>query len=170
MATNTNTNLLENMLFEATISRAPNVSFFGKNITLPSLSIGQSNVPTPFSNLPVPGDHIVFSPLELTFGIDANFQAYLEIYNWMLEIGFPESFDQYNKTGIPRQQLTAGKTSEITITLFSKQNNPQFNFIFEDCWPSDLSSINIDIQNDSVLYTDVDVTLQYTKFRIEPVT
>ena len=156
-----NTNLLENINFSIVLQRAPNVEFFGKGVSLPSINISSVAQPTPFSVIKQQGDHITFSPLDVTFRVDEEMANWSEIFNWMTSIGFPESHEQYGRPNIKAQNTL---TSDIELIIFSSKNNPKHSFTFKDAWPSDISSIIIDIDQDGVIYSEVTVTFEYDTY------
>jgi hypothetical protein len=164
------TNLLESLRFKFTVDRLPNVSYFGKGVTIPSISIGVANVPNRYSNIPAQGDHAVFAPIDITFRIDAKMENYNEILKWMTEISFPDNNEQYgNPVRRPNQTHYKSNLSDGTVTLFTSKDNPAFELTFEDMWPSDVSSINIEIDQENVVYAECTVTFQYVKFALQAI-
>jgi hypothetical protein len=166
MTTEKNVNILENILFRSVIKRAPNVSYFSKSLNIPNVSIAAVPYSTPFSTIKQQGDHITFSPLEITFNIDEDLANYKEIITWMNSIGFPENYAQYGKTNRSIEQIDKSLVSDIEVMLFSNKSNPIHMFTFKNAWPSDLSGINMNIENDTVLYAECSVTFEYDTFEV----
>ena len=54
---------------------------------IPGIAMTISQVGTPFSNMKEPDTKIMFEDLVCTFKLTENFDGYLEIYNWIKEIG-----------------------------------------------------------------------------------
>ena len=52
--------------FEFTLNRLPNVEFFIQNATIPGVTIPDATQTTPFSNIPRPGNKLLFEELQLT--------------------------------------------------------------------------------------------------------
>jgi hypothetical protein len=159
-----NLNILENINFKLVLGRAPNVEFFSKSVVIPSISIGSSVVPTPFSAVNLPGDHMTFGPLDVTFRIDENLANWTEIFNWMNSIAFPEDYDQYgmyNENGIP-----ISLTCDIELHIMSSKNNTIRTLTFKNAWPSDLAGLSIDIDQEGVVYAETTVSFLYDTFTL----
>jgi hypothetical protein len=156
--------MLQNNLFKSVIHRAPKLDYFSKAVNIPNISLPSVPVASPFTTIKEQGDHISFAPLELTFTIDANLKNYKEIVDWMTEIGFPESYEQYGKTkpvGVKESLL-----SDIDVFVFSGKNNPTRAFKFINAWPTDLGGININIENETITYAECSVTFEYDLFTV----
>jgi hypothetical protein len=93
-----NMSLLNPNEFRFFIHRAPTLMFFVQKVDLPSMSM-EDTVPTenPFTTVHVPGDHITFDPLPVTFLVDEDLKGYTEVYEWMRALGFPHDFDEYKR-------------------------------------------------------------------------
>lgn len=150
---------LQGLNFNLVLDRAPTTTYFSTDTTLPGMNIGAVSVPNPLVALSVPGDHIDFEPLELTFDVDSNLRNYKEIQQWMLELGFPQTFGQFKKT--PRWN-----TSDGTLIILNSQLNRVGEFVFEGLWPTSLSSLMFSISNSDQVYIQAAVTFEYTLFRI----
>lgn len=158
-------NFLEGINFKMVLKRAPHLEFFSKAVTIPSISIAQVPVSTPFSTIYEHGDHITFAPLDFTFRIDQKMQNWTEIVTWMTQIGFPESYEQYGVKEISSiRKSPADLKSDIDVVLFSSKNNPIKTMTFKNAWPTDISGISIDIDQDNVTYLESTVTFSYDIF------
>ena len=89
-------NQLNVVSFETNFTRLPNVNFFCQRINIPSIGLGLASQATPFSDIPVLGDKLLFEQLTLNFIVSEDLSNYLEIYNWLISIGFPENDTQFN--------------------------------------------------------------------------
>ncbi|PCJ96689.1 MAG: hypothetical protein COA52_00340 [Hyphomicrobiales bacterium] len=147
------------------LEKTPLVEFFGKSISIPSISIAPIDRSTQFTTLKEQGDTIQFSQLDVTFRIDEQLLNYKEIFDWMVSIGFPEDFTQYgNPRGISTMKNVL--VSDIDILLFSSKNNPLHRFTFVGAWPTDLSGISINIDDESIIYTECTVSFAYDTFSL----
>jgi hypothetical protein len=71
-----NINFLGQNGFRFAIKRLPTVNYFCQAVSVPAVSIGAIESPTPFAFVPRPGDRITYEPLTLTFKVDENLQNY----------------------------------------------------------------------------------------------
>tara|TARA_B110000495_G_scaffold120209_1_gene104358 strand:+ start:744 stop:1268 length:525 start_codon:yes stop_codon:yes gene_type:complete len=139
-------NQLNVISFQTNFLRLPNVNFFCQKVTIPSLAIGTALQPTLFSDIPVEGDKIVFEQLTISFIVDENITNYLEIYRWLIAMGFPDQADQFN---LSDGMIGAGNSidtlkTDMNVILQTNKSNPNFNFTFKDAFPVTLSSLDLD--------------------------
>lgn len=169
----TNKNFLSQLGFVFKIQRLPNVEYFCQSGNIPGITLGVSTFKTPFKDIPVPGDHLEYEDLTITFKVDEDLQSWLEIYNWMTGLGFPESFDQFNelKAQNPRVGRAPSKNnvvmSDATMTVLSSNMNPKFRINFHDLFPIALSGINFSSTDDDVAHITASATFKYLIFKVE---
>ena len=92
-------NFLSVIGFKFALERCPKVDFYCNAANLPSITLGVAEQPSYLRNIPVPGDKIQFEDLQISFIVDEHMENYLEIYDWITGLGFPESIDQYIQLG-----------------------------------------------------------------------
>ncbi len=88
-----NRNYLSPGGFKFLLDRAPKVSFLCKTASIPEISIGVVERPTPFVRIPQEGN-IQYGTLSLDFLVDEDLNNYLEIHNWIRGMGVPEDFEE----------------------------------------------------------------------------
>ena len=154
--------------FKFSLTKLPKVEYFTTACNIPGISLGNTIQPTPLADIPLPGDTINFSDLEITFLVDENLENFREIHGWMYGIGYPKSRTQFadlvgaNKDRFPTQgkdsQTTdAGKVkygatplgpifSDATLNVLSSKNRANIEVRFSDVFPVSLSSLNFDQQ------------------------
>lgn len=162
--TPTSLNTLSTHKFRFAISDLPATNFFVQSVNIPSLSFGRSDVPTPFSRMPLAGDHMDFGELQVSFNVDEAFQNYLELHDWMRALAFPESWEEYktlNPTG--QERFT---TSDATLLILSNSHNPIIEVHFESIFPTFMSDLNFDSRVGSNQPIDCTVTFAYQQFKI----
>mgnify|MGYP001487429310 CR=1 FL=1 len=169
--------------FKFQIMKLPKVEYFTTACNIPGISLNATVQPTPLADIPLPGDTIIFSDLEITFLVDENLENYREIHGWMYGIGFPKSRTQFaslvkmNKDRFPTQGkdslvTDAGKVkygatplgpifSDATLNVLTSKNMPNIEVRFSDVFPSSLSSLNFNQQADDVNYLTASVTFKY---------
>jgi len=167
----TNLSLLNPSNFRFDLIKAPYITFFAQNIVLPSINLGASDVSTPFTSISYPGDHLEFDPLNVTFMVDEDLNGYIEIFNWMRGLGFPDSFDEY-KALVSNEDFssrTEETTTDIAVYTMTGSRNINIKYTFRDAYPIGLSPIvlNAAVQTPPVLTCQA--TFKYTTFDIETI-
>ena len=171
--TPTNRNFLSPLNFRLVLQRAPSLNFFLQGASIPGLSFeGYVNLTNPFAKIPLPGDHINYSPLTISFMVDEDLSNYLEIFNWMLYIGGPTSIDpgavqspyglDNSITTDPMQAIR----SDIKLMILSSAKNPNLEITFNDAFPSQLGELQFNTTAGTINYLESSVTFEYVKYSI----
>jgi hypothetical protein len=170
-----NKSFLSPLGFKFTIKKTPHVNYFVQAASLPSLSLGRYDVNTPFVKIPMPGDHLDFGEFTVTYKVDEDLKNYLEIYNWMVALGFPDNFEQYRVADISRKGSNSGSIdrmtglgliSDATLTILSSAMNPLHNVVFENMFPTSLAELEFTTTDSDINYLTSTVTFAYQKFSI----
>jgi hypothetical protein len=104
---------------------------------------------------------------------------YIELYNWLIALGFPNSYEQYatyirNKSNKFPFVTTAKGVTEVlaysdgTLTILDSTNNAKVNIIFKNLFPISLQALDFDIASQTVEYFTAIATFKYTIFEVEP--
>ena len=138
-----------------TIKRLPNVSFFTQSVSLPGLSIGETNIPTPFKNIHLHGDKLEYDMLNIQVAMDENMNSFIEVKNWIVGLSKPNNFEQY-------ANLSAGDGlySDASLIILNSSKNPNIEVSFKDLFPMNLGEIAFDTRE-----TDVPVPVCTMSFR-----
>jgi hypothetical protein len=167
---------LSQLGFKFTLARAPSINYFVQSASLPSITLNRVDVSNPFIKIPMAGDHLDFGEFTLTYKVDEDLQNYLEIYNWLIGIGFPDSFEQYKSidsirkgknTGLADPLRGYGVFSDATLTILSSAMNPLHHVVFNDAFPTSLSELEFNTTDPDITYITSTVTFAYRKFSIE---
>lgn len=162
----TNTSLLQPTKFQFTFARMPNLTYFCQNISLPGASLSEITRNTPFVDIYSPGEKLIYETLDLTFLVDEDLRTWLEIYDWMVGLTFPENFDQYRRM-IKEKADFGGKTSDATLTVLSNKNQPNIRANFKGCFPTSVGQLNFDVTSDANQVMTSSVTIRYDYFTID---
>ena len=171
-----NKNFLSPFGYKFSIKRTPTVNWFVQSVVLPSITLTNTTVPTPFIQLPIPGDHIEFGNLRVTFRVDEDMNNYLELYNWLQALGFPDNFDQYKNIASRTRGPLSGNAdsltgdsiySDATLLILSSNMNPITEITFVDVFPVALSELSFNSQLTDVQYVEASVTFAHRKFDIK---
>ena len=124
-----NPNMLQPNKFTLNLSRAPNLQYFCQTVTLPGLSTSEIPVQNPFVELYAPGEKAIYDTLNVTFLVDAEMTAWLEIHDWLRAMTFPTDYEEYRNLGQLNKFTTAlnSKSPQYTdgaVTILSAANKP----------------------------------------------
>ena len=160
----TNISFLSPIGFKFQLNNFPEVNYFVQSANLPGISISAIDVPTALKTIAIAGDEVNFEELSIKFIVDENMKNWLSIYDWIIGLGFPtqEGQEQYKKLS-ENSELT----TDATLTVLTGNMNPQINFIFQECFPLNLSSIAFDSGGTDIDYVTADVSFRYDFYRIE---
>ena len=144
-----NTDLLQSAKFIFSIPRITATQFFCQAVNIPGVSTQSTLQSTPFSDLNIPGDKLVYQTLNVEFLIDEELQSWIDIHDWMRGIAFPETFEE--RQNLKFQTRFAEKSqypqfSDAELTTLAANNTAKVKFHFIDLFPIELSEIPLDIR------------------------
>ena len=164
-----NTQFLSPLGFNFSIKKLPNTNYFVQAVNVPTVQMGDAVLPTPFVNIPTIGDRMAFAEFQLSFKVDEDMKNYIELFDWMVQLGFPEDFAQ-SKNIYEKQRsvdfLADGPYSDATVTILNSAMQPNVEVQFEDCYPTALSDLQFSTTAPSVDYIECQATFRYKLFRI----
>lgn len=165
----TNKNFLSPLGFKFTIKKTPHVNYFVQSVNLPTIQLGDTAVPTPFRRMPIAGDHIDFGDLQITFKVDESMKNYIELFNWIKAIGFPDNFEQHKAVDPKFVKYGSGEGvySDATLVVMSSAMNPIHEIIFTELFPVSLTDFVFDSRNSDVEYIEATATFKFSKFDIK---
>jgi hypothetical protein len=147
-----NKNFLSQVGFQFNIKKLPAVNFFIQSVNLPGIEMGNPSQDTPFINIPIPGDHIKYNDLTVTFKVDEDMSNYIQMSDWIIGLGFPDSFDQYRILKERSQASGEGILSDASLIITTSARNPSIEVQFIDIFPRSLTDL---------IFTTTDTTLEY---------
>ncbi len=165
----TNKNLLSPLGFTFCIRKAPNVSFFLQRINFPSINLPPPSFGNPMNRYPTPGDHIEWGTLTVDFKISEDMSDYLEIYNWLMGLGFPERYKQYADLAAIPAISGEGLRSDISVLVHSSHRNPTFEIIYHDAFPINLTAETFNTTDTDVAYMLGTANFAYTNFTVQSI-
>ena len=165
--------------FRFNVKDIPNASFTCQSANIPDIQLGFAVQPTPFVDIPTIGDKINFGELAIRFLISEDMSNYLELYRWIVALGFPKDYNQFSTFVKDRPSrfpfvTRLDGTSEIlaysdaTLTILDSTNTAKVNIIFKSLFPTSLSALDFDIASGSVEYFTAIASFKYTIFEVEP--
>jgi len=169
--------------FKFGIIKLPKVEYFCTAANIPGITLGTAIEPTPFKDVPMPGDKLDYDTLNISFLVDENLENYREIHGWMTGLGFPKDYSQYRtlqSAGTDRYPTTTNETysseigitskntpddgglySDATLFVLTSKNNSNIEIRFRDIYPISLSGLDYNQQATDVDYLTASVTFQY---------
>ena len=166
-----NKNFLSPVGFKFVIGRTPNVDYFCQAASIPEVSIGVREIPTPVKDYSVPGDKMTFGDLSLRFLVNEDMDNYFEIYKWLKGLTNPKSqadFQKYINTVDEK-----GRSSQFMKTMSDARLlvlNSNYNSIatinFYNIFPTSLTTLEFDASATDINYFTAEVNFRYTIYEI----
>ena len=164
--------------FRFSVKDIPNVSFTCQSANLPQLALGFATQPTPFTDIPRIGDKLDFGSFTIRFLISEDMSNYLELYNWLVALGFPKDYTQFDAliknrpSRFPFKVNQRGESevlaySDATLTILDSTNTPKVNIIYKDIFPISLEGLDFDFASAGVEYFTAIASFKYTLFEVE---
>ena len=150
------------------IDKIPNVNFFCQSCNLPGLSAGQFLQVTPLRDMPIAGDKVQMNELRVRFIIDEELQNWLEVYEWIKGITFPEDQEQYRRLANANTPSPWGEIySDGILTILTSNKNIQYVAKFTNLFPVDLTDIEMSSDVADAEVVAADATFAYTTYKVE---
>jgi hypothetical protein len=155
MTLTTNKNFLSPVGFQFRINAQefPNLEYFCTAVTLPGVSLTESNVPYRGVNIAMTGDRMNFDELAIRFNITENMENYIEMFNWMEKIINDPNAESFKY--------------DATLSILTSHNNVSKEITFKDCFPTSLSALEFSTQQTDIEYLQADAAFKYTYYEIK---
>ena len=102
--------------FRFKCTKLPLVEFFVQSANIPGISLGSAQQNTPLIDVPLPGDKVTFSSLDMSFLVDENLNNFKEIHDWILGLGFPDNHTQFQDLQSAGSDRFPGSTRSTAAT------------------------------------------------------
>ncbi len=172
--------------FRFKCTKLPEVEFTCQTANIPGISLGSGVQPTPLVDIPIPGEKISYQSLDISFLVDENLNNYKEIHDWLIGIGFPQNYTQFQNLqadgsdrfpGSTRSTAPTGKSipqplkegaiySDATLTVLNSKNIAKTEIRFKNVYPTSLGGLNYDVRLTDVDYISATVSFNYTSYEI----
>ena len=160
-----NKNFLSPTGFKFEIPNLPTFNYFVQSVKFPPFNLNQTNViQTPFNRLITGGDHVTFGDLLVEFKIDEDLDSYFEVFDWMVGIGFPNNYGQYDAIAANGPTSGKGIMRDATLTILNSSMNPNLLINFVDVMPASLSMLDFDSKNTDIDYITATAVFKYREF------
>lgn len=160
--------------FRFVIKDIPNVAYTCQSANLPALQLGFATQPTPFQDIPRIGDKNSFGDFTIRFLIAEDMSNYIEIFEWLIALGFPNNYNEYTSfTGERLNRFPFSRVgdsiaySDGVLTILDSSNIPKTNIIMKDLFPVSVEALDFDVTSTSVDYFIGIASFKYRSFTIE---
>tara|TARA_R100000008_G_C3574493_1_gene164321 strand:+ start:641 stop:1198 length:558 start_codon:yes stop_codon:yes gene_type:complete len=165
----TNKNFLSPIGFLFILDKARNVSFLCQKAEIPTMTLGQVDIPTRgLVPIPVEGN-MRYDDLSIDFIVDEDLKNYLELHNWMRALGTPQELKERKEWTNKWAQNTPSEDprfSDATIQVLNNNNQANFDIVFKSLFPTSLSTLNFDVTMGDNEFLTATATFQYTLYEI----
>lgn len=138
------------------IARLPNTVYFCQAASLPTVTMSEVQMPTPFVPLKAPSK-MDFDELSITFIVDEEIKNWLEIFNWMRSSTNVENYNEYKSNNI----------STANLIILNSARTPKINVTFEGLFPRTLGSIDFNSSISDPEVFQCTCTFGYRNYNIE---
>ena len=172
--------------FRFKCTKLPEVEFTCQTANVPGISLGEATMATPLKDIPIPGDKVSYSSLDISFLVDENLNNYKELHDWIVGIGFPQSHDQFKNLQTAGQDRFPGSTagsvvpgvrtpvplkeggiySDATLTILNSKNIAKTEIRFQNVYPTSLGGLSYDIKLSDVDYLQAAASFGYMHYEI----
>lgn len=159
-------NFLSPLGFRFILSRSPEINYFVQTVTLPELSIGSAEIPTPFNRVRFPGDKATYGDLTISFKVDEEMTNFKHIYDWITNLAKQNNFAGYSALAAAGPSGQTGLYSDATLVVMTSSYNPNKQVVFTNIYPTDLSGLTFDSTASDVTYLQATATFAIQKYEI----
>lgn len=159
MATLTNQNYFTGTRAVLTIPELDDFSITVTDFSVPGISTTSPLLPTPYTDMPLRGDTLVYEDLSLEFIVTEKLENWLKIHDWLVGITQPHDFTQF-----------ANKKHEYLdgdVILYTSHNNVMMTISFTNLVPVRLSEIRLTSEDQETMYPRGTVIFRYESYKIK---
>jgi hypothetical protein len=151
--------------FKFQVKKLPTFVDYVQSVNFPNVMMGETpGVLNPFQRINIPGEHMEFGQLSVTFKLDADMANYIEIFDWIKGLAKPDNFDQYRVLSQQPKGSGLGPQVDATLTILDSDLKANIEFYFSDIFPKELSGFKLDYTMEDVQYITADVQFSYNSF------
>jgi len=167
-----NPNFLQPNKFQLNFTRMPNIQYFCQSVNVPGVSMSEVPQNTPFVDLYVPGDKLIYDLLNITFYVDENLQSWREVHDWLRAMTFPVEYAEYRNLANLNKYTRSIQTgrpqySDGMLTLLTSSNNPNIRLKLFDLFPVSLSTFVMSSTDTPENIITADASFRFSYFDIE---
>lgn len=151
----TNRNFLAPSGFKLDLDIFPGVDFFCQKANVPDISVGSTEVSTRYRGVPIASSGgVTFGDLDLSFIVDEDMKNYLTIWKWIYQNNLAEDFDDQKYPDY----------SQARLQILNSNFNPNIIVVFENIFPTELTELSFDVEDQDVEYLTATSRFKFTKY------
>lgn len=156
----TNNNLTNNK-FKFVMTRCPTMTYFCQRANVPSIGFGTS-IQSNSTGITIkrPGTSYVYEDLQIGFAVDENMKNWLEIHNWIRDLGI-------SYRGSTEVLTENQKIATAYLLVLNSAYRPLLCFKFKNVYPTFLSGIDFDSSAQDTETIIANATFSYTHYEVE---
>lgn len=139
--------------FTFVIAKLPELTYYCQTISVPSMEVPPAELATPFSDVAIRGERLVFNQLDLQFIVDSQLSNYKSMHAWMTS-------GLLNQDILDRHEIF----SDGTLSILSPNNDIVASIRFTDMVPIGLGEMNFANNNQDVSYITCTASFRYSAF------
>ena len=156
--------------FQLTIQKLPELVYYSQTVNLPGITLPHIPMETMFSTMHITGTTIEFESLTVEFMVDENMSNYMNIYHWLIAMGYPQNFQQYitfqDENALSNLTDLAKNYSDGTLIIYGPNNSVVKSITYSDLLPVSLSGLEFSTTNDDVPYLKATASFEFNYFTI----
>ena len=172
--------------FRFKITKLPQVEFFIQTANIPGIGLGATTQETPLKDIAGVGDKVTYQALDISFIVDENLNNYKELHDWIIGLGFPKDYTQFQTmqatgadrfpgstrstaatgTNTPQPLSEGGIYSDATLTVLNSKNIAKTEIRFQNVFPISLGSLSYDIKASDIDFLQVQASFNYMYYEI----
>ena len=141
---------------------------------MPGVSLTEIPRFTPFIDLYVPGEKMVYDTFNITFLVDEDMRNWTEIHDWIRGMTFPTNFKEYvdlqrqaKAPYIRAMDKMSPQYSSAVLTLYTNKNNPNFRVKFVDLFPTSVGTLLFNAQDSAENIVLADATFRFSYYEYQ---
>jgi len=156
-------NYLSPTSFRVIVPRLPMMTYYVQSVSIPSVVLGYMEIPA-YKGLPkqqAPSYLDISDNIIINFNIDEDMKNWQEIYDWM---GKVVSTPDNNGSVNPKDSLLY---NGIIVLIYNNAKKLKKKFTFNNCFPTNLSSFEMNSGVPSIDPILLTVNFEYSHFEVQ---
>lgn len=143
----------------STNEKGNSMTLYCSQVSLPSVSITQTNVETPYYTMKLGNRGMTWGDLTAVYAVDEYYDNFEFLYNWFMFMQDPELYNLGNTEGMV----------DATLMIYSNNDNPKFKFTLKNIFPIALGGLEYskELTDNSDMKHTVTFSMDYYKLEKE---
>lgn len=154
--------------FKLVFNELKSMEILCKTAPLPGVSSSPQEISNPYNKIYVQSQKVSYDPLNISFRVDKNMKAYIEIYEWFRAIHSPQDHEGFKRFQAEHKLSSdQGTQFAVNASLFSLTNsyNGNVEILFHNIFPISLSGIDFNIDVNQVFVSNASFQYDYYTVR-----